>query len=535
MINNNTVLIKQKKEKDWFRVKQYSHIGLRLSKSDEKWVKSYITNRYNIETHAFFPFIHRELSVRKFRREIAHDGTRSKLRKPSTKNREIYFANHIDSNIYGYYADKLSKHYEAKLKEKGISDCVTAYRRVKLDPESPKSRNKNNIDFANDVFSYIKNQKEKNIVAITFDISSFFDNLDHTILKKQWRFITDSGANLNKDYYNVFRNITKFSYIEESDIFKHFKDEILVERNSITGKNKKVIKTRKVKRLKYFKNQRAVAYCTQKEIYELRNNNLIKANKYIFDKETGSKLSLRNKGIPQGSPISSVLANVYMLEFDEYVNNFMSEIGGVYQRYSDDMVVVCDNASEKQVIDMFMSKIKDYKLDIQKRKTQVFHFKWNSKLSRHSCIERNVNTGQFRSGTNFEYLGFQFDGYYTLLKSASLASYYRKMKRGIRRGVYYSIHNNTNTKGKIFKSRLYKRYTYKGAERRRVYQRDRNDSSRFVLTNRQDWGNYLSYAKMAERIIPDNKIKSQIKNHWKIFHGILKSSENKDSDLPFNK
>jgi len=61
----------------------------------------------------------------------------------------------------------------------------------------------------------------------------------------------------------------------------------------------------------------------------------------------GNGLCIRNnegKGIPQGSPISAVLANLYMLEFDKIVNEFVTGHGGLYRRYCDDLLIVLPTA-----------------------------------------------------------------------------------------------------------------------------------------------------------------------------------------------
>ena len=96
------------------------------------------------------------------------------------------------------------------------------------------------------------------------------------------------------------------------------------------------------------------------------------------------------------------------------------------------------------------------------------------------------------------------------------------MKRSIVRGWFYTFHNKTKTKGQLFKNRLYKRFTYLGANRRRLYRRDKNNKNRFIKSFKFDWGNYITYAKLASNILPNNKISSQIKNHWKIFHKLIK-------------
>lgn len=514
-----SIIQKGKKNKDWFRLKRYPHVGMQLEPKDRAWIEPYVKNKEAISTHAFYPFIHRQLKVRKFRKEICHDGTRSNLRKPTTKEREIYFSNHLDSNIFSYYSEILSFAYEKQIEELQICDCITAYRKIKLTPENEKSRNKCNIDFANDVFQFIKSKKEQNLVAITFDIKSFFDNLDHTLLKKYWKQVIKSGSDLPKDHYNVYRNITKFSFVEEDDLFNQFKEQIIVERKP------KSFKEIKIKKKNYLRNKRAVAYCSKENIDQIRELGLIKANKYIY--ESSNKKVVRIKGIPQGSAISATLANIYMLDFDKKANDLLKNLGGLYQRYSDDMVAICPIEYEDAIIQHFLTSIKDYKLEIQISKTQVFHFTYNQLSQRHFCSEKNLNTNKLQENTLFEYLGFQFDGYNTLIKNSSISSYYRKMKRSFARSHFYTYHNRTKTKGKVFKSRLYKKFTFKGAKRRRIYQRHPSKSNVFIKTHIYDWGNFITYANLARDTIPDNKIKGQLKNHWKKFHQLMNKIERK--------
>jgi hypothetical protein len=513
-----TTFHKGKKQKDWFRLKRYPHVGLQLEPKDRAWIEPYLKDKDAISKHAFYPFIHRQLKVRKFRKEICHDGTRSKLRKPATKKRDIYFSNHLDSNVFSYYSEILSAAYEREISDLGISNCITAYRKIKLNPEKDKSRNKCNIDFAHDIFRFIKANKEKNLVAITFDIKSFFDNLDHRLLKKYWKRIIKSGVDLPEDHYNVFRNITKFAYIEEDDLFDKFKNQIIVERKP------KSFKELEIKKKNYLRNKRAVAYCSKDNIEDIRNLSLIKSNKRIKENED---FKLRTKGIPQGSPISATLANVYLLDFDKQTHDILKKIGGVYQRYSDDMVAICPIEFEQEIINHFLSSILTYKLEIQKSKTQVFHFIYSNKTEKHYCFEKNLNTNKLQDNTHFEYLGFQFDGYHTLIKNSSISNYYRKMKRSFARSRFYTFHNRTATKGKVFKTRLYKKFTFVGAERRRIYQRHPSKSDLFILSHKYDWGNFITYAKLAEKTIVDNKIGGQLRRHWRKFHELLKKIEEK--------
>ncbi len=505
------------KEKDWFKLKKYPHIGLPLENKDRsKWIESYITNHNNIATHSFLPFLHRVSKKRRYRKEYDKNGkliTRKegeaiKNRVKSVKPRELYYAGHLDSLIFSYYTKLLSKPYENKLEEYGLSDVVTAYRRIPKDKNNPESSNKCNIDFANDIFKLIKNYPEDKFAVITLDIKSFFDYLDHNLLRKMIMEILDVDK-LRDDYFNVFKNITRYSYVDIQDFFKEYNNEIICQKTNKKGQKLKEIQ-KKVSKIKYLRNQGAKAFCTKKEFLRDKKH-LIKSHKFV--KSTDGLLIPRNFGIPQGSPISSLLANIYLLHFDKKINDFVVSKDGFYRRYSDDMIVVCRLNDLDEVENLFYSEIKNYKLKIQPQKTQKFIFERNDEeLKCGQQFENIINPNK-----NLIYLGFEYDGKKVLLKSASLAGFYRKMKRSIRRGKYYSrIH-----KKEIFKRRLYKKFTFRGARKYKIYKWNEKEKI-FEPSLEQNWGNFLSYAKKASNIVEDNSIKKQIKNHWKIFHNELK-------------
>ncbi len=507
-------------EKDWFRLKRYPHIGLPLQLSDRGWVENYVSNPKKVESHSFFPFIHRKISVRKFRRDKNKNSETPKLRVATYKVREVYYANHLDSNIYSYYSSLLKDLYEVKLKESGADNCVTAYRRIKL-YENETSRNKCNVDFANDIFEYIKSNNKRNLVSITFDITSFFDNLNHDKLKKAWCDVLNE-TKLPESHYAVFRNLTKFSYLELEDIFEEFKNDIIIKKDDIT-------KRIKVDRLALLKNKDAIAFCETKDFdLRIRKKKLIKKNKHSDKQGT----ALRNKGIPQGSPISSTLANIYLLQFDKIINEEISKIGGIYRRYSDDMVVIADEEFKDKIIEIFNLNISALDLEIQPSKTQIFYFKeFGGKFT---CREYNTTTGLLTSNSKFEYLGFTFDGETIYLKSSGISKFYRKMKRSINRGGFYAKYGK-NEVGKLFKNRLYKRFSIRGAKRRTIYKKEPNASMKWIKTNKYEWGNFLSYTELANRVFKKSnmkcKIKSQTRNHWAILHKLMKVKQDSIDEL----
>tara|TARA_R110002020_G_scaffold131569_13_gene294135 strand:+ start:486 stop:2066 length:1581 start_codon:yes stop_codon:yes gene_type:complete len=511
---------KKDKKKGWFRLKRYPHIGLPFENKDRLRLTSYIKNKEKISTHSFSPFIHKTIIVRKFRRKKFDDGSRSAKRISGNKPREIYYASHFDSLIFSYYANLLNKNYEKRILEKLLGNNVTAYRKIQIDPNNPNSRNKCNIDFAKEVFDYISENKERKLAAITFDISSFFDNLDHKILKEKWRMVMNFKEQLPSDHYAIFRNITKFSYVEIQDLFEEFKNEIIFKKkNGTLGKIY-------VPRLELLKEKNAVAFCETKDLSDrVRNMNIIKKNKWTY--ENGIKI-LREKGVPQGSPISAILANLYLIDFDFELKNYISELGGLYRRYSDDMVVVIDEDKKDAIIRKFQLEIQQVKLEIQPAKTQIFIFKKFEGEFR--CKEFNQTTGILTDNNKFDYLGFSFDGKSVYLKSSGLSKYYRKMKISLARGSFYAKYGK-NKERLLFKNRLYKKFTHLGSERRKIFIKDPLESDKWIETSKYDWGNFLSYVKLAERIFSkDNsmyevKIQKQVKSSWNKFHLLMSKKE----------
>lgn len=509
-----------KKEKDWFKLKKYPHIGLPLKAKDrEKWIEQYITNSEAITKHRFLPFIHKTYKQRKYRKAYF---TQNGERIPSIKNnnselefsrykahkdREIFYASHLDALIYTYYAQCLANNYESKLKEVKLENSITAYRSVPINEDYPIGPNKCNIDFAVDVFTEILKYREGSCVVMAFDISSFFDNLDHVILLKMWMEMMDVDR-LPSDHFNVFKNITRFSYVDQAEIFEHFKNKIIVERND-PNTGKKIQIKKKVAKIKFLKNQRAIAYCTKSEF-------LKKENKQKLIHQYGKKEKRNKFGIPQGSPISSVLANIYLFHFDRVINDIVRAVGGIYRRYSDDMVIICPQEYKAVFESLIYIEIEKFKLEIKKAKTQIFYFR--NLYGKFSCGQEFTHSINFNK--NFIYLGLEFDGQNVLLKSASISGYYRKMKRSIRRHKYFS----NKYRKPIFKRRILKKFSYKGSKRYRKYKWN-SQLKEFEKSNEYNWGNFLSYAKKAERISITNKIYFQTKSHWKKLEKLINESQ----------
>lgn len=501
----------EKPKKDWFKLKKYPHIGFPLKAKDRfVWIEDYIKNPENITKHSFLPFIHKTSKVRKFRKKYSSetgvleftivDGKKH-TRHKSNKPRELYYASHLDTLVFSYYSEELSKKYEEFIKKYNLDDVVTAYRTVPINKLYPNSGNKSNIDFANDVFQIIENYPSNTFVAIAFDIKGFFDNLNHKILRDNWKMILDKPK-LPPDHFNVFKNITRFSYIDIVDIFKAFQTKIFVQKK-LSDNKLGSIKRKRVSRIKYLKNQNAIAFCTPKEFLNIKFQ--------LIKKE------IKNFGIPQGSAISSTLANIYMLDFDKAVNDYLTSINGIYKRYSDDMVIICKEENKDEVIELFKTEIDKINLEIQETKNQIFHFKRESdKLicgqEFTSCINWNKN---------LIYLGFEFDGANIRVKSASISNYYRKMKRKVRSSKNYAKNRFSKNHNELFKANILKRFSYKGSDRRRKYLWNEK-KKHFQVSHHYIWGNFLAYTKKAAEKMINKKINQQTKKHWNKLNNLLK-------------
>ncbi|MET2851012.1 reverse transcriptase domain-containing protein [Vibrio owensii] len=352
----------------------------------------------------------------------------------SYKSREIMYASHKDSLLYSYYSFLLEQHYEAFLEINGISHCVSAFRRVPIERRPNDSglnlgkagkSNKCNIDFANDAFSAIKEMNGCYVLAS--DISGFFDNLDHGILKKNWSRLL-GGSSLPPDHYHIYRSLTKYSFIERDVLFKSL---------GISVNNPKAISLDILNRIKrgepiefaplyekkfspkrgYYLNKRT-RLCSAKEFRDsLLKKGVIEVNR-------------NQKAIPQGSSMSGMLSNIYMSEFDIAVNSLISKLNGRYFRYCDDILIVVPFSEDVPCIgdiETFIKKeIEKLKLELNPNKTERYSFTGESANSLNCRIYPSGESGRL------QYLGYKFDGKNIHIRSSTMSRYKRKLRRGVK-------------------------------------------------------------------------------------------------------
>jgi hypothetical protein len=517
--------MKEKREFHWLRHKGYLHITNQIdvhTRKDE--IVSKVTNPNFVSRYAFFPLIHTNIIERKFKK-LEHDRTKRShcymnegVPKKSAKIRPLHYATHLDAIIFGYYAEKLQEAYECHISDHSVlKGCIIAYRRI---PIGEKEKNKSTIHFAKEVFDQIKKRASEDgeCVVLTFDIRSFFSTIDHDQLKTAWQNILDKDR-LPPDHYTVFKAATHFSYIYLDDL-----------------------------RVKEYHTRRRSGF-NEKELARLRNKHGINAffeSPRAFREKVKSgevrlyKFPFREKetkkpvGIPQGLPISSTLANLYLLDFDKkIVGKIVDEMKGFYCRYSDDIVVLCTNEQANLLEDFVKSTLKESKVEISPNKTEKFIFKnIVGKLCQDRLTAIKIIDGKEFIGCPLNYLGFEFNGQKALIKSANLAKFYRRMIYSVKRKAKRAIKLAEETPGKkpvIFRRQLHKLYTTKPLHNTKTRGRWKKlvqiGNGEFRLRSgekkRPLRSNYLTYVVRASEIMQEDAIKNQLKKHKAIFNSAI--------------
>jgi hypothetical protein len=371
-------------------LKKYPHFDAFISIQE---LAALATNPKRVEKHPFYPFIRYIQRWNRFAKK-------GKTGKPKT--RPIRYAARSDAAIFSYYRHILSEKYESELKRLGLEKSILAYRRI---PVESGAGGKCNIHFARDAF--LKIQELGNCCAIVLDISSYFESLDHVRLRTLWCRMM--GVNrLSNDHFKVFERITKYAVVDKQQVY---------ERLGHFGK-KRVSKAGKPINgyLTPFKKM-PKQLCHGKEFQE-KISPIIKRNHKPY-------------GIPQGAPISDLLANNYLLDFDCLVDSWVRAVGGAYYRYSDDILVIVpgNESVGLEFLERIRNCIRKFgkKLVIKEEKSSVFVFDQSGEKQKFKLVN------QTRKRNGLEYLGFRYDGRNVYLRDNTLSNLRRKVVRAARR------------------------------------------------------------------------------------------------------
>ena len=270
------------------------------------------------------------------------------------------YASHRDACILSKFASDLTRRLDDFYEREGLGTNVIGYRRL----------GKSNYDFSADAYRFAKAHSP--CVVLCFDITGFFDHLDHRLLKARLKRLL-GVAELSDDWYAVFRHVTRFRHVSRDALAAH------PEFGS---------------RLKSKKPEPVAT------IAEIKAAGIeITPNKNAF-------------GIPQGTPISSAFSNLYMMDVDRDMTALCKARGALYQRYSDDILVVCSIEDEKVIRDALLAAVVSHKLEIKDEKTERAVF-------------------DTAKAAVFQYLGFNVTPSGATIRPSSLARQWRKLKYSV--------------------------------------------------------------------------------------------------------
>lgn len=404
--------------------RKYIHFDLPLTEHERKNFKP---SRQDILGHAFWPLIGFTAEERRVKKD-ANGNIEFKI-----KERPIKFGSHQDAALLDFYGHSLSQDYERYLLDQGLSQSILAYRQGIG----------SNIDHSKNLFDEIR--FKKNCIAVGMDISGFFDHIRHDVLYHEIMKVRQV-ARLDEIDFFVYRRMTQFEWVESEDLKTRL--------GKLYGRTGRICYPRDFRR-------------------------------FVRGQKPGKVQKNSNDfGIPQGTPLSGLYANISLLDFDIQMSGLLSSMGGSYRRYSDDLAFVIPNDTNVlDFIDDVSARLKVIGLDVSPAKTEVSQF---------------LLTGEvLEADRPFQYLGFTFDGTRTLIRQSSLNRYYAKMNRGIR-GKVRAAKNKNVLASEIFLRQLLRRYTHFGKNQ-----------------------NFPRYAYKAAKVHQAPEIRLQLRSHMRVFEKMV--------------
>ena len=312
-----------------------------------------VSDRVFVAQHDWSPLIHYTKRIKRYKPLI---------NQTLYKDRPIMYASHRDACILSKYAFDLSNTLDQKYKETRLDNSVIAYRKL----------GKANHHFSSEAYRFALANSP--CVVLCFDVAGFFDHLNHSILKSRLRKIL-GDKEISDDWYRVFKHVTSYSKVDKADLQSH---PIIGPKMRKGGSD--IIST------------------------------IAKIKSYSINMESNNN----EYGVPQGTPISSAFSNLYMIDLDLEVDKICKNFGSLYQRYSDDILIVCSVEAEKFITDSLHIEITKHKLEIKADKCERVIFDSKSPMS-------------------FQYLGFDVSPQGAIIRASSLAKQWRKLKRHIAR------------------------------------------------------------------------------------------------------
>ncbi|MBQ9181211.1 MAG: RNA-directed DNA polymerase [Bacilli bacterium] len=290
----------------------------------------------------------------------------------------IVMSQNIEDKIINHL---IAKYVLVKVFEPIYPDCMVATRKNKGTSYGIKL-----------LLKYLNNLKESNFYVLKLDISKYFYNIDHDVLKGMLR-----KKIKDKDSINILDSIidsTNYGYV-----------------------NKKIIK--------------------------LKNEKISCLNSFNKNKEINEiPLYKYNKGVGLGDQTSQSFGLIYLSEFTRFLKQKLNLKYVI--NYMDDFVILHESKNYlKKCLDLIIDKLNEYKLELNKKKTKIdsikngidflgYRFYINNKIiiklrNRTKLnFKKKVNSLKLLKNNNY----FDNKTYYNLLSSyKGLTKYCSKLYR----------------------------------------------------------------------------------------------------------
>jgi len=173
---------------------------------------------------------------------------------------------------------------------------------------------------------------------------------------------------------------------------------------------------------------------------------------------------------------------IYMTNFDVWANQEVKKVGGKYFRYCDDMLFIVPRSHKNRIAGLVRKRIKGLRIDINTEKTEIRDFR--------------LIDGVITADKPLQYLGFTYDGQRILIRSAALARYSEKVKRGVklakatmRKRNKLKISRGEESKV-LFRKKIYEQYSHLGKR------------------------NFIRYGLRSAKIMKSKDMRKQLKPLW---------------------
>ncbi len=391
----------------WFKPRHYKHFDVPIG---PEWAAALTPEQ--VAAHAWSPLLHWIKETPRYR--LNDQGVMELKVKP----RDIMHASHRDACVLAKYSHELTSKLDAWYAANGLDKTVIAYR----------SLGKSNYHFAATAQAYVRDHHS--VEAMCFDVTGFFDNIDHKRLRRRLKWLLGVDE-LPDDWHRVLRAVTRYNHVRKSDLKAH---PVFGQRMKQRGADRPLATVKELKAA-------GIA---------------MRPNSNTF-------------GVPQGTPISASLSNLFLVDFDLAMKALADQYGALYQRYSDDILIVCEPEQADSLAAAVDAALKQEALDLHTDKTVRLPF-----------------TGDERD--NFQYLGYQLGLGPALIRPGSLSRQWRSAKRAIRRSERKAERlAKSGQKDKIYTSKLRGRLTHVGLR------------------------NFLAYADRSSDELQSNAIRQQVK------------------------